>query len=452
MLIEPRQIKLFLRQKIAKWPDLTIAIIGGLAAFGCYTSMYAFRKAFSAGTFDNSSFFGVDYKVCIIVAQMLGYTFSKFYGIKFISQYGKNHRARYILLLIFIAWMALLGFAVIPAPYNISMLVLNGFPLGLIWGLVFSYLEGRRMTELMGAIMAMSLVFAAGFVKSIARYLMSIFSVTEFWMPFATGLLFVLPMLLFVLALELLPGPTESDRKHRIERIAMDGEQRKKFLMEFLPGILLVLVIYGLLTCIRDIRDNFEVEIWAGLGIKSSVIYAKTDSIIAVIVLGVVAMLVLVKNNIRAFVWVHYIVIIGCALIGLGTLSYNLGYLKPTIWMTVVGLGIYVAYIPFHAIFFERMIASLHYKANVGFLIYIVDSVGYLGSFILLIFHELAGKGITWSNYFNQSLLITSLITTLAAILSLIYFLSRLKRVVKNEAGKKIETGVSANKWELLLK
>lgn len=419
----------FLRNEVKKWPDITISILAGLAAFGCYTCMYAFRKSFSAGTFESSSFFGVDYKVCVIIAQMLGYTFSKFYGIQFISQNGKSNRARYILLLILIAWLAQLCFALIPAPYNIAMLLINGFPLGLIWGLVFSYLEGRRTTELMGAIMAISLVFAAGFVKTIARYLVSDFAVTEFWMPFTTGLLFVVPLLLFVLCLELIPAPNKDDKWQRTERIPMDGKQRKDFFMEFLPGILLSLLIYGLLTCIRDIRDNFELEIWRGLGIKNHNIHVETDSLISVIVLCVCALLVLIRNNITAFSVVHCIIILGCVTIGLGTLAYNLEYLKPTTWMTIVGLGLYVAYIPFHAIFFERMIASLHYKSNVGFLIYISDSLGYLGSFVMLIFHEFTGKGVGWMSFFNQSLLIVSIITTLGATLSLVYFLRKFKRV-----------------------
>lgn len=418
----------YLRAKVEGWPSVTISLFGGIAAFGCYTCMYAFRKAFAAGTFESASFFGIDYKVCIIIAQMLGYTFSKFYGIKFISQNGKSNRAKYILFLIFIAWLALLGFALIPAPYNISMLLLNGFPLGMIWGLVFSYLEGRRTTELMGAVMSISLVFAAGFVKTIARYLMSNFFVSEFWMPFTTGLLFVVPLLLFVLCLELIPEPNEEDKLNRTERIPMNKAQRKKFFLDFLPGILLTLVIYGLLTCMRDMRDNFEVEIWNGLGIRNNSIYAKIDTIIAIIVLCVMALLILVKDNVKAFSLVHYIIILGCATVGIGTMAFNLDYLKPTTWMTIVGLGLYLAYIPYHAIFFERMIASLHYKSNVGFLIYISDSVGYLGSFSILIFHQFANKNVAWTSFFNQSLLIVSVITTMGAVFSLMYFLRKIKR------------------------
>ncbi|RZL51035.1 MAG: hypothetical protein EOP00_01415 [Pedobacter sp.] len=418
----------YLRKKVVNWPNASISIMGGIAAFGCYTCMYAFRKAFAAGTFDNSSFFGIDYKVCLIIAQMLGYTFSKFYGIKFISQNGKSNRAKYILMLIGIAWLALLGFALIPAPYNIAMLLLNGFPLGMIWGLVFSYLEGRRTTEFMGALMSISLVFAAGFVKTIARELMSVFAVNEFWMPFATGLVFVLPLLAFVLCLELIPEPDEQDKINRTERIAMDGAQRRKFFLNFMPGILLTLIIYGLLTCMRDMRDNFEVEIWNGLGIKNNTIYAKIDTIISVLVLGVMALLILVKDNLKAFSLVHYLIIIGCMLIGLSTIAFNMGYIKPIIWMTLVGMGLYLAYIPYHAIFFERMIASLHYKSNVGFLIYISDSIGYLGSFSILMFHQFATERNSWASFFNQCLIIVAVVTTICSVLSLIYFLRKVKQ------------------------
>jgi len=82
------------------------------------------------------------------------------------------------------------------------MLFINGFPLGMIWGLVFGYLEGRRSTEFMAAVLSISLIFASGFVKTIGRTLMSSIHVNEYYMPFLTGALFVIPLLLFVF----LPG------------------------------------------------------------------------------------------------------------------------------------------------------------------------------------------------------------------------------------------------------
>nr|WP_255430981.1 DUF5690 family protein [Pedobacter sp. N36a] len=36
--------------------------------------MYAFRKAFTAGIFDGHQYLGVDYKVWLVIAQVMGYT------------------------------------------------------------------------------------------------------------------------------------------------------------------------------------------------------------------------------------------------------------------------------------------------------------------------------------------------------------------------------------------
>ena len=42
-------------------------------------------------------------------------------------------------------------------PWNVAALFLNGLPLGLIWGLVFGFMEGRRTSEVLGAILCASL-------------------------------------------------------------------------------------------------------------------------------------------------------------------------------------------------------------------------------------------------------------------------------------------------------
>jgi hypothetical protein len=55
-------------------------------------------------------------------------------------------------------------------------------------------------------------------------------------------------------------------------------------------------------------------------------------------------------------------------------------------WLIVLtGFGIYLPYLTITTSVFERMIAITRHKANIGFLMYIVDSVGYLGYNILLL-------------------------------------------------------------------
>lgn len=407
---------------VSKWPYWLVTVFGGFAAFGCYTSMYAFRKAFASATFEHQEFLHIDYKVWLVIAQMLGYTLSKFYGIRFISESGKSKRAKSIISLVLFSWLSLLGFALVPAPYNILFLFLNGFPLGMIWGLVFSYLEGRKTTEFMGAMMSVSLIFASGFVKTVARGMMSVFSVNEYWMPFLTGLIFLLPLLLFIFCLEILPPPTKEDQALRTKRVPMDAKQRKAFILTFLPGIVLTIVIYVLLTCIRDMRDNFEVEIWSGLGIHNNHIYTQIDTIISVVVLLMMGLLILIKNNLHAFTVIHMMIISGCLLVGASTYLFDKGMISAVPWMAMLGTGLYMAYIPYNAIFFERMIANFHYKSNIGFIMYVADSIGYLGSFSVLLFREFGDANISWAHFFKQCLLTVPMVGGICSILSLIYF------------------------------
>lgn len=422
-----------LRGKVAKWPYGVISVLAAISSFGAYTCMYAFRKGFSAGTYSGLQYFHIDYKVWLVIAQIIGYTMSKFYGIKFIAELKPGQRAKSILVLIGVAWLALFFFAIVPAPYNIIFLFINGFPLGLIWGLVFGYLEGRKSTEFMAAVLSISLIFASGFVKTVARTLMSSFHVSEYQMPFITGALFVLPLLLFVFCLELMPPPTAEDVKLRTKRLPMDAEERKRFLRTFLPGIILTLIIYVLLTVMRDVRDNFEVEIWSSLGVKDNTIFTKIDTIISVIVLIAMSLLILVKKNLKAFSVIHFMIIGGCILIGVATILFALNTINAMTWMTLAGLGLYFGYVPYNAVFFERLLASYHYKGNVGFLIYVADSMGYLGSVSVLLIRELGHPNISWGTFFKGGVMTVAVVGGICAILSLIYFLRIARGQGKNK-------------------
>lgn len=421
-------MKQFLRSGFQRWPYSVVSLITALAAFGAYTSMYAFRKAFSAATFEGIHYLNVDYKVWLVIFQVVGYTCSKFYGIRFIAGIDSSKRGSTILFLIGIAWLALLFFALVPAPWNIIFLFANGFPLGMIWGLVFGYLEGRRATEFMAAVMSVSLIFASGFVKTIGRILLANFHVSEYWMPFLTGLLFAGPLLAFTAILESLPPPSEQDMQLRTERKPMTATDRRSFVRSFLPGIVLTLIIYILLTVTRDLRDNFEVEIWNDLGIKDVHIYTTIDSLISIGVLVALSLLILIKNNFNAFKVIHIMIIGGCILTGVSTLLFYLHQINSIAWMSLAGLGLYMGYIPYNAIFFERMIATYQCKGNVGFIMYIADAAGYLGSVTVLLFKEFGGtSSISWSQLFQQSLTCIAVVGGIAAIGSLAFFVYKKK-------------------------
>lgn len=408
-----------------------LSLIAGIAAFGTYSCMYAFRKAFVAGTYAQTTpFFGIDFKMLLILAQVMGYMLSKFAGIRFVAEMKQEQRSRTILALIGMSWLSLLAFAVVPLPFKVIFLFLNGIPLGMIWGVVFSYLEGRRSTELMGAIMAVSLVFASGFVKTVSRYLLQHYPVSEYWMPFLTGLIFVLPLCLFVFLLNQIPPPNEADKASRTERLPMNKAQRKNFLKHFRPGILLIVITYLLLTVMRDMRDNFEVEIWTELGFgQQPAIFTQIDLPIAFCVLIVMSLLIMVRDNLRAFVLLHYIILSGFMVILAGTMLFLSGHIGAIAWMSMAGLGLYMAYVPYNCIYFERMIAAFRYAGNVGFVMYIADATGYLGTVSMLLIRQFTSLNVSWLHFFSNSLVVVSVAGMISVLLSLFYFRRKYHRM-----------------------
>ncbi len=382
-----------------------------LAAFAVYSCMYAFRKPYAAATFEGLAWLGLSYKVWLVMAQTCGYALSKFYGIRFIAAMPPVGRKRLILLLIGAAWMALLGFALTPRPFNIVFLFLNGIPLGLVFGVVFSYLEGRRTTEFLGAVLASTFVFSSGAVKSVGKWLLLEWHMPEHWMPFAAGALFVVPLLAAAEALERTPAPDAADQQARTRRQPMDAAERRAFLQHFGPGIVLLVAVYILLTLIRDVRDNFAAEIWNELGYgQQAAIFTTTEVPVALVVLLLMSQLIWVTDNRRAL-WINHIFIIGGLLVAAGaTLAFRAGMLGPLAWFAATGLGLYLSYIPFNGLLFDRLLATFGVAGNVGFVMYIADAFGYLGSVSVLSIKELTQVGWSWSTFFQNGLLLIAIL------------------------------------------
>jgi MFS family permease len=396
--------------------------------------MYAFRKPFTVATFEDLSFAGVDYKIILIIAQVLGYMLSKFIGIKVISELQPNKRIIYLIGLILAAEVSLFLFALTPAPYNVLFMFLNGLPLGMVWGIVFSYLEGRKFTEFLGVALCSSFIVSSGAVKSVGLLVMENWQVSQFWMPFVTGGVFIVPFVFFAWLLNKMPQPTEEDKELRTERKPMTGKDRKKVFMTFLFPIVILVFFYTFLTAMRDFRDNFSREIWDALGFEGdATIYTISELPIAILVLVIIGFLGVIKNNYKAFVSYHYLLLFGTIAIGLSTLLFQLAIISPILWMISVGFGLYICYVPFNCIFFDRMIATFRIQGNAGYLIYIADAVGYLGSMGVLLYKNFGHSQLSWINFFMASTYIIAVLGAIITIVSLFYFKKKYKKNVLME-------------------
>ena len=388
------------RNYLSRAPAPIFALYGGLMAFGAYFAMYAFRKPFTVASFASAAPVLVEYKIALVIAQVMGYALSKVAGIKVISEMPARRRAAAILVLIGAAELALILFALIPAPWNIALLFANGLALGMIWGLVFGFLEGRRLTELLGAMLCASFIVSSGVVKSVGETVMLWGWANEYWMPAVTGLLFTPLLLICVAGLALMPPPNAEDERLRVARVPMNASARHAMVAAFAPGLIALIIVYVGLTALRDFRDNFAVEIWTGLGFRNDAeIFTLSELPVAAIVLATLALLMFIKNNRRAFLANLILVGVGLALAGLSCLAFEAHWIGPVSWMIALGAGLYLGYTPFNALLFDRFIAASGRSGTAGFLIYVADAAGYLSSVALLIFYNFVGVRISWVKF-----------------------------------------------------
>lgn len=396
-----------------------------IAAFGTYFCMYAFRKPFTAGTFAELSLWGVGYKTVLVISQVAGYTVSKFLGIKFVSEMPPAQRAVGILLLIGIAEAALLAFAIVPPPYNFAFLFFNGLPLGMVFGLVLSFLEGRRVTEALSAGLCASFILSSGFVKSVGASLIQDYEVSEFWMPVITGLLFVPPLMLFVYMLKQIPKPNEQDQLHRSIRTPMNARARWELFRRHCWGLSALVLIYLLLTIGRTIRDDYAVEIWSRLGYSEKPsIFAKSELVVAIGVTIVTGLAFCIRSNRKAFLTSLGLIAAGFALVLACLGMFEAELLSPFWFMVLVGFGLYVPYVVFHTTVFERFIAVFREPGNLGYLMYLADAIGYLGYVGLLLFKEFAAGEMNYLLAFKLTALGMSLLSTVI-VMGLVFSYSR---------------------------
>jgi len=75
--------------------SLAFILFAGGAAFSAYFAMYAFRKPFTAATYTDIADwqFAIDFKIALVIAQLLGYALSKFIGVKVVSEMSPARRA-----------------------------------------------------------------------------------------------------------------------------------------------------------------------------------------------------------------------------------------------------------------------------------------------------------------------------------------------------------------------
>lgn len=415
-----------------KQPAIFIAW-ASIACFCAYFCMYMFRKPCTAATFTNKTVFGFDYKILLVISQVMGYAISKFIGIKFISELKHEHRIKNFIVLIIVSWLSLAGFSLSSGGWSLFWMFLNGLPLGMIWGIVFTFCEGRKFTEILTVFLSVNFIIASGVAKTLGRWVI-LQGVSEELMPFVIGSCF-LPLLGFSLwMLSKIPRPDERDIALRTKRRSMTNVEKQAFLKGYWFPILLFVITYLMLTIIRDVRDNFAVEIWSDLGFSGTPqIFSITELQVTIFILFSLGFLFLVKQNKKALNINLIITGLGLLFILLVTFSFINKYIDPVSWMIITGIGLFLPYILLNGIIFDRFIAHFKISGNVGFMMYISDAIGYMGSIVILLIRNFGEIQMSWLQFYIRICLAGSItgMILVVVLISYIYYKSRRKEEIK---------------------
>jgi hypothetical protein len=107
-----------------------------------------------------------------------------------------------------------------------------------------------------------------------------------------------------------------------------------------------------------------------------------------------------VQDNFRALWLNHALTLAGAGLLAGSTFLFQNSQISPILWMMPSGLGLFLPYILFNGVLFDRLMASFRERGNVGFLMYVADSVGYLGSVAVMLWRNFGAGEISWLNFY----------------------------------------------------
>jgi Family of unknown function (DUF5690) len=182
--------------------------------------------------------------------------------------------------------------------------------------------------------------------------------------------------------------------------------------------------VYLALTAFRDYRDNFGVELIAELGYASEAgAFTRTEIPVALAVVCIVGALGIVQQARAGLVAVFAVMIAGLMTVGIASVLRDQGHLGPAGWMIAIGVGGYLAYVPFSSFLFDRIMAATRIAGTAVFAINLADAVGYFGSVGLQLYKDLAAAGSSRYEFFRLVCYVLSFGGSTLLAISGVYFL-----------------------------
>ncbi len=144
-------------------------------------------------------------------------------------------------------------------------------------------------------------------------------------------------------------------------------------------------------------------------------------------VLLIIGAIFYIKDNFKALLTYHGLLLLGTVVLALSTILFQAGVLDPFVWMVSTGFGLYICYVPFNCLFFDRFIAAFKVRGNSGFLIYIADAFGYVGSVLVLLYKNFGQSKLSWLNFFVYGTYAVAIIGIVVTVVLFLHFGARHK-------------------------
>lgn len=377
-------------------------LYAGVMAFLTYLFFYPFRRAYTAASYEEYSLGGIDFKIWMITAQVLGFAVSKGLGRKFVAELLPEKRSWRLIQIAFVSWLLYGAFAWVPAPYNLAFVFLASLPLGWVYGIMLGFLEGRKTTEILVATLTASFILGSGFAKSVGTWVLEKWDMAPTTMPFIASTLVLIPFSLGAWSLGKVPLPSLEDQANRSPRLPMNQTDRKQFIQDFGWALITFVISYVLLTTFREFRDNFLPEIWKSVGQPTDAgIFTRLEVPIAVGVLILMISLRWITSHIQAFRVIQVLMVLGGGTMIGATWAYQQGWISPALWLICLGAGVYVAYAMCNSLYFERLLAAFQRTGTIGFLITLADYYAYLGSITVLFYKHFFHQDMNYLRFFQ---------------------------------------------------
>ncbi len=416
--------------RLGRWlyragPTVQLAF-GGLTSFSICLGAFALREPFLATPLAGTiSVFGagpVDLRAACITAQALGLALSQPIGAVAVVELDPARRVPALAGVLGVAELALVMLALVPPPLAPVCLFVDGLALGLVWGLVFSFLEGRRVSDGLGAVAAAGYLLAGGAMRSFGHAVDSL-GVPALWAPAAAGAAAALPLAGALWLLAQFPPPNRQDEAERLFRAPMTSAMRSQFLRASALGLGLLVAAHALLSGYRELRTRMTLELWGVLAppdAPSVLTAAELPAAVATVV--AIGGLMIFRDHRRALAAVHGLILLGLAAIGGSTVLYLGGAVGPTSWMVTIGAGLFLVHVPFMTVLFDRLVAAVGLVGTAVFMVFVAGTFGHAGRLAVLAVEMVRGPLVDSLDGFARASLAVTALATVLVVASAAYF------------------------------